>query len=104
VSDQPPPLRGHQLSEAQRLMGQLRAAEAGDVEFVPTDAMYRLADLLTNRIRQLEGELAQAQSALQHANARVGFYTNLFEGQQGLDRQIEKATPPKQPTEDGGAS
>jgi hypothetical protein len=99
MTDQPPPLRGHELSEAQRLMGHLRAAQAGDVEFVPTDAMYRLVDLFTNRIQQLEGELAQAQSALRHAEARVGFYTAMIDGQQGLDRQIEKATPPK-PTEE----
>ena len=28
----------------------------------------------------------------------------MFEGQQGLDRQIEKATPPGQPTEEGETS
>jgi hypothetical protein len=100
MTDQPSPARGHQLSEAQRLMGQLRAAEAGDVKFVPTGDMYRLVDLLTNQIRQLEGELAQSQSALRHAEARVGFYTAMFEGQQGLDRQIERATPPTPHEED----
>lgn len=99
MSDQSPPPGRHTLSEAQHLMGRLRAAKRGGDQ-MSTEDMSRLADLLTDDIRKLEGALAQAESALRHSQAQVGMYKTMLDGQKKLDRQIEKATP-KQPTEDG---
>lgn len=101
MSDQPQPPGRHTLSETQHLMGRLRAAKRGGDQ-MPTGDMARLADLLTNDIRQLQGALAQAESALRYTQAQVGMYKTMLDGQPRLDRQIEKATP--KPTQDGGES
>jgi hypothetical protein len=100
VSAQPPPPKPrHELSREQELMRDLRAAKRAGGP-VSTDAMYELADIHTTEIANLKADLAKAQSDLRYANARGEVYRGVAEGQQGLDRQIEKATPPKAVEED----
>jgi hypothetical protein len=86
------------LSRKQILMYGLRAARTGGAVF-PTDWMYELADIFTEEIQQLEGQLAQAESALRHERARAAMYRGIAEGEEQLARQIEKATPPKHASE-----